>query len=332
MKRKLTAAFLLMLFLLVGAEVVVRVFFARNMAGRFDYGYHPDAGFVEDGDKLKLVRAGGRRFFTQEMKRQPEPGTFRIFVIGDSVPRGPGLEKAYAYQLQEILKTNGVKAEAYNMCVAGYGAQRKQIVLTKALHYKPDLVILHVNDSNEYEDEREFKRSKEFDGWHPKNWLMKSLIIRRLHEAKTEKAYWHLLPIEVRQQNTVNDAEVEMAAGMDEQTLKRWAEQVKQWTTTSVQTAQGQKTPILLVTQAVADMKAGKAKPLDDHGMDAMADGLKAPGVYRFSMKETLQNEDYPALYSDGAHMRTDGHRVMAEALARFLTTNSLVQTAQKPN
>ena len=36
--------------LLVGAELVVRVFFARSMAGRFDYGYHPTAGFVERAD------------------------------------------------------------------------------------------------------------------------------------------------------------------------------------------------------------------------------------------------------------------------------------------
>lgn len=329
MKRKLTNAFLLALFLLVGAEVVVHVFFARNMAGRFDYGYHPDAGFVEDGDMLKLVRAGGRRFFTQEMKLQPEAGTFRIFVIGDSVPRGPGLEKAYAYQLSEILKAQGIKAEAYNLCVAGYGAQRKQIVLTKALQYHPSLVILHVNDSNEYEDEREYKRSKEFDGWHPRTWLMKSLVIRRLYEAKTEKAYWHLLPIEVRQQNTVSDAEVEMAAGMDEATLKRWHEQVAKWTATGVDTAKARKTPILLVTQAVADMKAGKSKPLDDHGMDAMARGLLGPEVYHVSMKEVLANEDYPNLFSDGAHMRTDGHKLLAEALARYITTNGVVKAGK---
>lgn len=329
MKRKLTAAFLLTLVLLVGAEVVVRVFFARNMAGRFDYGYHPDAGFVEDGKgNLKLVRAGGRRFFPQAMKIQPEPGTFRIFTIGDSVARGPDLNKAYAYQLQELLTKQGIKVESYNLCVAGYGAQRKDIVLTKALQYHPSLVILHVNDSNEYEDEREFKRSKEFDGWHPKNWFMKSLIIRRIHEMKTEKAYWYLLPPEVRQQNNVSDADLETSAAMDKTTLKRWHEQVTQWTTKSVQTAQSQKTPILLVTQAVTEVAAGTKQPLEEHGLDAMADALKAPGVYHVSMKEVLINEDYLKLYSDGAHMKTDGHRVMAEALARFLTTNGVVKAS----
>jgi hypothetical protein len=331
MKRKLTAAFLLTLVLLVGAEVVVRVFFARNMAGRFDYGYHPDAGFVEDGKgNLKLVRAGGRRFFPQTMKIQPESGTFRIFVVGDSVPRGPDLNKAYANQLQELLTKQGVKVESYNLCVAGYGAQRKDIVLTKALQYHPSLVILHVNDSNEYEDEREYKRSKEFEGWHPRNWFMKSLVIRRIHEMKTEKAYWYLLPPEVRQQNNVSDADLETAAAMNPATLKRWHEQVGQWTARCVQTAKKQNIPILLVTQATTDVSASTKQPLEDRGLDAMAEALKDTGVYHVSMKEVLQNEDYPPLFSDGAHMRPDGHKVMAEALARFLTTNRVV-TAQKP-
>ncbi len=329
MKRKLTAAFLLALFLLVGAETVVRVFFARNMAGRFDYGYHPDAGFVEDGDKLKLVRAGGRRFFPQEMSKQPAAGTFRIFVVGDSVPRGPGLEKAYAFQLQEILKAQGVKAEAFNLCVPGYGAQRKQIVLTKALEYQPSLVILHLNASNEYEDEREYKRSQEFSGWHPKNWLMKSLVIRRLYEAKTEKAFWYLLPSEVRQQGAVNDADAEIAAGQNEATRKRWLEQVRQWTATSIQTAEGKKVPLLLVSQAVCENMKDPAKPLEDQGLDALAEEFKSKDVYHLSMKAVLTGGDYAALYSDGSHMRAEGHKAVAEALARFITTNGLVR-AQK--
>jgi len=326
MKRKLTAAFLLALFLLVGAEVVVRVFFARNMAGRFEYGYHPDAGFVEDGDNLKLVRAGGRRFLPQTMKLQPAPGTFRIFVVGDSVPRGPSLEKAYAFQLQEVLKTNGIKAEAYNLCVPGYGAQRKHIVLAKALTYHPDLIILHVNASNEYEDEREYKRSQEFAGWHPKNWLMKSLIIRRLYEAKTEKAFWYLLPTEVRLKGAINDADAEIAAGRNEATRQRWNEQVRQWTITSIQSAKTSHVPILLVAHASCDDMKDLSKPLNDQGLDAMTTSLQEPGVYHFSMKDALTGEDYAAIYADGSHMRAAGHKVMADALAAFITTNGLIK------
>lgn len=327
MKRKITAAFLLAFFLLVGAEAVVRVFFARNMAGRFEYGYHPDAGFVEEGENLKLVRAGGRRFYPQTLKIQPEPGTFRIFVVGDSVPRGPNLEKAYAFQLQEVLKTNGIKAEAYNLCVPGYGAHRKHIVLSKALAYHPDLIILHVNASNEYEDEREYKRSQEFAGWHPKNWLMKSLVIRRLYEAKTEKAFWYLLPTEVRLQGAINDADAEIAAGLNEATRQRWNERVRQWTAKSISSTQDSHVPILLVAHAsCADMK-DLARPLNDEGLDAMVTSFRGPDIYPFSMKQALTGGDYAAIYADGSHMRAAGHQAMAEALAAYITTNGLIKS-----
>jgi hypothetical protein len=47
--------------------------------------------------------------------------------------------------------------------------------MRKILQYDPSLIILHLNDSNEYEDEREC-RSRDFKGWHPRHWLMKSFI------------------------------------------------------------------------------------------------------------------------------------------------------------
>ena len=63
-----------MLTLLVGAELVVRVFFARSMSGRFEYGYSPTAGFVEHADgTVNLVHAGGRPFWPQEFSRPGRP-------------------------------------------------------------------------------------------------------------------------------------------------------------------------------------------------------------------------------------------------------------------
>jgi len=81
--------------LLGGCEVVVRVFFARNMSGRFEYGYHPTAGVVEREDgTVQLVRAGGRRFHPQRFTARRPDGTFHVMVVGDSVPRGPRARQA----------------------------------------------------------------------------------------------------------------------------------------------------------------------------------------------------------------------------------------------
>ena len=62
MKKLITPAFLMVVVILVLAEVIVRLFFAQDISGRFAYGYDPQAGFDERRDgTVQLFRAGGRR-------------------------------------------------------------------------------------------------------------------------------------------------------------------------------------------------------------------------------------------------------------------------------
>jgi len=314
-----TKSCLLCLALLVGAELVVRVFFARSMSGRFDYGYHPTAGFVEQADgTVRLERAGGRRFFPQTFSRERPADTFRVFVIGDSVARGTSVASSYAGQLGEQLRARGVKAESFNLSVPGYGARRKQLVLEQALKYQPSLVILHVNDSNEYEDERELRRREEFRGWHPKNWLMKSLVIRRLHEMKQEKVYWEWLPASVRQQRAASDADAEIKSSLNPEKLRQWSELVRKVTGETVAAARRQDVRVLLVSQATTDLKAANAPP-DDHGLDALCGTLRSEGVSAVSMKDTLVGRDAKSVYSDGSHLLAEGHKVLAGAITAKL-------------
>lgn len=317
--RAATKPFLLCLVLLVGAELVVRVFFARSMSGRFDYGYHPTSGFVEQADgTVRLERAGGRRFFPQEFSRERPADTFRIFVIGDSVARGTSVASSYAGQLGEQLRARGVKAESFNLSVPGYGARRKQLVLEQALQYQPSLVILHVNDSNEYEDEREWRRREEFRGWHPRNWLMKSLVIRRLYEIKQEKVFWELLPATVRNQRATSDADAEIKASLNPEKVRQWTELVRRQTAASVALARQSDVRVLLVSQATTDLKTAGSTP-DDNGLDALCAALRREGVGMVSMKETLAGRDAKAMYSDGSHLLAEGHKVLAEAISREL-------------
>ena len=318
-RRAATKSFLLCLALLLGAELVVRVFFARSMSGRFDYGYHPTSGFVESADgSVRLERAGGRRFFPQQFTRERPEDTFRIFVIGDSVARGTSVASSYAGQLGEQLRARGVKAESFNLSVPGYGARRKHLVLEQALKYQPNLVILHVNDSNEYEDEREWRRREEFRGWHPRNWLMKSLVIRRFHEMKQEKVYWEWLPATVRNQRAASDADAEVKASLNPEKLRQWAELVRRQTSESVSLARQSGVRVVLVSQATTDLKAVGATP-DDNGLDALCGALRGDGVGLVSMKATLTGRDAKAVYSDGSHLLTEGHKVLAEAIVREL-------------
>lgn len=311
--------FLLCLALLVGVELVVRVFFARSMSGRFDYGYHPTSGFVEHPDgTVRLERAGGRRFFPQKFSHDRPTDTFRIFVIGDSVARGTSVASSYAGQLGELLRARGMAAESFNLSVPGYGVRRKQLVLEQALKYQPSLVILHVNDSNEYEDEREWRRREEFRGWHPRNWLMKSLLIRRIYEIKQEKIFWELLPTTVRNQRATSDADAEVKASLNPEKMRQWADLVRRQTADSITRARQAGVRVLLVSQATTDLKAAGATP-NDNGLDSLCTTLKGDGVSVVSMKDALAGRDLKAVYSDGSHMLEAGHKVMADAIVREL-------------
>lgn len=327
MKPWLSRSCLLALALFCTGELVVRLFFSRNMSGRFDYGYHPTAGFQENGDgTVQLVRAGGRRFHPQSFSQTRPEGTFRILVIGDSVPRGPSLETSYPRLLGGQLRAAGVKAESFNLAVAGYGSHRKQIVLRQALKYHPSLVILHVNGSNEYEDEREYKRSEEFKSWHPRNWPMKSLVIRRLYEAKTEQMFWKWLPVEVRAQRAINDADAEVSASVNPKKVQEWDERVRRLTAESIALARSSGVPILLVTQATVDRQATGKPTLEEGKLDELARSLEQPMVGYVSMKKVLETNDYPNLYADTSHLKREGHRILTGSIVTWLLRSGWIQ------
>ena len=315
MRRTFTKSFLLVAAVLVVAEVAVRVFWSRGLAGRFDYGYHPTAGFVEkSGGSLDLVRAGGRRFHPQHYAQQRPPGTFRVMVVGDSVPRGPSLAEAYSSRVADFLRARGIAAEGWNLCLPGYGAHRCHVVLTQALKYQPSLVIRHVNNSNEYEDEREWRRSQDFQGWHPKNLLMKSLLVRRLHEAKTESVFWTLVPEKIRAQQGVNDAGAKIIAMTDESHIRAWQERVRKFLADDIASCRDAGVPMVLVTQ-VRLRGSGKTATLDDSGLDDLARSFAAPGVDTLPMKDALPQTDFAALFMDTAHLHGPGHEILARAI-----------------
>jgi hypothetical protein len=322
MKKPLFADFLLALMLLLTAEVGVRLFLPQDISGRFSYGFDQDAGYVESGEgKVHLVRAGGRRFRPQTFSRKRPADTIRIMVIGDSVPRGPSLKAAYAYRLQETLRSQGIKTEVINLAIAGFGVRRSQLVLKKVLQYDPSLIILHLNDSNEYEDEREYRRSLEFKSWHPRHWLMKIFILARAYEIKTEKVLWRLLPDKIRLQNAVNDADAEVRASLDQAKQDLWKQRVWQTTTETVALARGKGVPVVLVSQADLEAEAAGQGRVVDHDLDVLGRSLEGPGVYGLSMKQLFSdltpNRSY---FADSSHLTPAGHEVMARALADLIS------------
>lgn len=319
MKRLLAPAFVLAVLALGLAELGARLFFAQDISGRFEYGYSPDAGFDERPDgTVKLFRAGGRRFHPQSFKRRRPPGTFRVMVIGDSVPRGPSFKEAYPWLLAGELKQRRLQAESVNLALPGYGARRCQIVLRKALEFEPSLIILHVNDSNKYEDEREFRRSQEFKTWHPKNWPMKIFIFRRLYEAKVEKVFWRLVPDQIRLKFAAQDADAQVAASPDPEEVRERIKLARETTAGSVALARAHRIPLLLITQCRLWPDGAESYYFEDHGLEALGRSLTGDGVYHLSMQEVFAALSDPRPYfADTGHLKRSGHLLLAQAIVR---------------
>ena len=318
MNRLITPACLVVICLLVLAEAGARIFFANDISGRFEYGYSPNAGFDEHRDgTVELFRAGGRRFYPQTFKRRRPPGVFRIFTVGDSVPRGPSLHKAYPWLLGQELRRHGINAESINLAVSGYGALRCNVVLAKALQYNPSLVILHFDDYNKYEDEREWRRSQEFKGWHPRHWLMKVFIFRRLYEAKMEKLYWPLVPAKIRLRYDASDADAQMAANRDPKEIAARIKLAYDTAMKNVAMIRAKGIPVIIVTQCRLEKDAHHHLYLTDHGLDALGESLATgPGVYHISMKQVLTGKDIKEIFSNfSGHLHKDGHQLMAQAI-----------------
>lgn len=320
MKKLLTPAFLMVVVILVLAEVSARLFFAQDISGRFEYGYDPQAGFAERRDgTVELFRAGGRRFHPQTFQRHRPPDGYRIMVIGDSVPRGPGFTQAYPWYLGEELRQQHHQAESLNLALPGYGARRCQVVLKKALEFEPSLIILHVNDTNKWEDEREWRRSQEFKSWHPRHWLMKVFIFRRLYEAKQEKVFWPLVPDEVRLKAAASDADAQVAASKDPAEVAARIRLAREKLEENVALVRQHNIPLLLISQCRLEKEDGRPPYLTDHGLDAMCADLTGPGVYQLSMREVFKTPDFAAYFSDSGHLRPAGHQLLAQAICRKL-------------
>jgi hypothetical protein len=334
MRRLLTPACIVVICFLVLAEVGARLFFANDISGRFDYGYNPQAGFDEHRDgTVELFRAGGRRFYPQTFQRIRPPEVFRIFTVGDSVPRGPSLKGAYPGLLGQELRRTGIQAESINLAVPGYGARRCQIVLAKALEYDPSLVILHFDDYNKWEDEREWRRSQEFKGWHPRHWIMKVFIFRRLYEAKIEKVFWSLVPEEVRLRYALNDADAQVAAGQDPKEVAARIKLAYDTAVKNVAMIRARGIPVILVTQCRLEEDARHRLSLNDHGLDALGESLVGPGVYHISMKDVLSGKDIKQIFSNfSGHLHKNGHQLLAQAIFEKIEQERAALGLPEPN
>jgi len=321
--------------LLLGAgELIARVFFSRDFSGRFEYGYNPTAGFQENSDEtVDLIKAGGRPFRPQKFSRIPVADTFRVMVFGNSVPYGyygngeAPLSETYSSLIAQKINGEGRCAEGINLCITGYGAKRVGIVLKQALRYKPSLVILHVFYWSD--DELDERRWKEFEGWNPRNWPMKLLLIRHLYEAKTERVFGSWLPKAIREPGARNDEIVQLRAALEKPTsgdTARLLAQTIEFTRQNVALARQQGVPVILISQATKSKNADGKYYLDDAGLDDGLKPLTGPGVTLISMKQLLEARPaWENLFTDHVHLNLAGHELLSSTVINLIHEQKLL-------
>jgi hypothetical protein len=312
MKVTFGKGFLLAMTIFVMAELVTTVGLKNKASGLSSFGFDPEAGIVDKANgQVEFLRSWGRRFYDQTITTEPREGVLRIFTLGDSVPRGKTVEKSYAGLLEKGLAAAGVEAESLNLAIPGYGSRRIQIVARRCARYQPDLVILHLNSSNEYEDERDLARYESLRSWHPQNWLIKSKVIQKLRQQKTEKLLWRYLPARALELSGGTDSAMELTVNSDPLKQKEWLERCAQITHETVANLRAEGIKILIITQC----RQADGNLVINEGLEQIANSMVGDDVEHLAMSNVFKNEDAISHFADGSHLRPSGHEILARAL-----------------
>lgn len=114
------------------------------------------------------INTAGFRDIEHTLARQP--GVHRIVAIGDSFTFGMGvnLEDTYPKQLERILNRANIPSEVINGGVIGHNMwQHYEMLVRKALAYKPDLIILGLFLDDLASSVPPYSQSDEYQGENP---------------------------------------------------------------------------------------------------------------------------------------------------------------------
>jgi lysophospholipase L1-like esterase len=311
-----------MVLLFIISEVCIRVIWHPHIIGqrlytRFDaaysYGFDSDqALWFKKNDGIYFYPTQYLNFHRQSIPVAKSPNDFRIFTFGGSVSRG--LETGnYSYYLEKYLNAEYTDHHwsVINLSADGIGSQRMQFLLEKIFPLKPDLVILHVHGSNEYEDERDSAYRDEIHRGLNGIALQSRLLVL------LKKIYVYLTP---QDNASVSDADAEITASMDPSNRQRWIQTIDLNLSKMIARCHKWKVPVILV---------GRAEKLE--------------GIYGYSSRWTIQINTilqkwtgaettyfdtaaqflkaYPKaqgkdlLFSDETHWTDYGHKIIAHEL-----------------
>jgi hypothetical protein len=83
--------------------------------------------------------------------------------------------------------------------------------------------------------------------------------------------------------------------------------------------------PLLVISQCRLEKDEGQPPHLTDHGLEAMCAALNGPGVYHLSMREVFCDPDFASYFADSGHLKSQGHQLLAEAIARKILREQVI-------
>jgi hypothetical protein len=313
--------------LLALAEVVFRFGFVPPVVGdayskyypAYDYGLAGTPVCWHVSDQLSCSPTPYLDIWKQSLPFAKPRGELRVFTVGASVSRGDRREN-YSAVLEGMLH------EAHpdrpirfvNLSARGIGSTRQRLLWHEALRHQPDLLLLHVHGSNEYEDERDRAYVATLHHGLGGLALQSRLVValKRAYRAATSLAS----PVK-----PAADMPDEATETEDPAVRRRWLATLDENVGAMLAEAAAAHVPVILVGRAER-LDDGKLSPYGVEVNDLLA-RRAGPSVRYFDAQavfSAMPPAAARALFRDSVHWKAKGHRAVAEHLAPLIEAEIL--------
>lgn len=271
------------------------------------------------------------------------PHTYRIIALGDSITEGPGVEldETFVKLLERSLQVEnpGCTIEVINAGIEDYGTQQELIWLReRGLVYEPDLLILNIylNDARGFVPpsaavavlDNFFGRRSALYVFY-RNWVRERLVAQairvpdfRFRFVETWKSQAWMTDSDALTR-VIQEADQDWGMAWNDQELALIENGLEQ----IIQLADQHGFKLLLVIFPVdVQVYAQVGTPLGlDRPQQKLAAFAQQHGVPVLDLLPVLRDHRDDDLFSDQAHLKPDGHRIVADALFQALHEYELV-------
>jgi GDSL-like Lipase/Acylhydrolase family len=313
--------------LLLAGELGTRAFFRPPYVSLQTYTdcypYWPQYGF-EGSRACFHVRADMACAPTRDMNIIPQTfplkkpaAELRIIVVGASIswegsgPHQGSSDGNYPSRMLASLVHDhlGRSLRLINLSVPGSGSTREVVRFREALEYDPDVLVIHVHDTNEI---REDQRRAYVNGLHAG--LAGKLLY--LNSVVVLKAWWSKLFAVPVPHPAAEDVSNETEGLDDAAKLDRWQNGLKRNVQTMLDLAKGRGVPVILVGPSRIDPHGRSGAR--DRPLNAYLSTRVGPGVQFLNVVEAFRDDfahRHRALFKDNIHFSAQGTRVVGAAL-----------------